>query len=337
MTTTAPLPTPNASPERVLPGLVLAVGGAAVATAVAGALPVISVAIVAVALGAAATNLGLVTDAVRPGLTFSAKRLLRVAVVLMGLRLSADDIADIGAAGLFVVGATVLITFFGTQLVGRRMGLSADLSLLVATGYAICGVSAIAAVRNATDAEDEEVAAAMGLVTLFGTAAMISLPVFGGVLGLSDAEFGVWAGASVHDVAQVVATASAVGTGVVTTAVAVKLTRVALLAPVVLGVNVVRARRRPADRAAPSTPILPLFVAGFLAMVAVRSTGLVPGDVLGAVGQVERWLLAIALVGLGAGIEIDAFRRLGARPLLLGLAAWVLVAAIALVGAIVLA
>ncbi|MEM9131977.1 MAG: putative sulfate exporter family transporter [Actinomycetota bacterium] len=344
MTATAPTPSPDTTPDGqatlgIAPGLLLAIGGAVVATLAAGALPVVSVAIVAVALGAAAANLGLVTDRLRPGLTFAAKRLLRVAVVLMGLRLSFGDIADIGPTGLAVVAATVAATFFGTQLLGRAMGLSADLSLLVATGYAICGVSAIAAVRNSTDAEDEEVAAAMGLVTLFGTAAMITLPVLGGVLDLTDDQFGLWAGASVHDVAQVVATAAAVGTGVVTTAVAVKLTRVALLAPLVLGVNVVRARRRATAApggVGPGTPILPLFVVGFLAMVAVRTVGVLPEGVLSTVGQLERWLLAVALVGLGAGIRISAFRRLGARPLLLGLVAWVLVAAVALVGALVL-
>lgn len=327
--------------RRVAPGLTAAVVAALFATVLAGAVPVLSVAIVAVSLGAAATNLGLVTDHTRPGLTFAAKRLLRVAVVLMGLRLSFGDMADIGAAGLVVVATTVIATFFGAQLLGRALGLSADMSLLVATGYAICGVSAIAAVRSSADAEDEEVAAAMGLVTLFGTAAMVSLPVFGGVLGLTDDQFGIWAGASVHDVAQVVATASAVGAGVVTTAVAVKLTRVALLAPLVLGVNLVRARRRAAADSvdaesgdAARTPMLPLFVAGFLAMVALRSIGVVPTDALNLAGQAERGLLAVALVGLGAGIDVHAFRRLGPRPLLLGLAAWALVAVVALIGAV---
>ena len=338
MTTRAPVPAPDLVSERTLPGLGLAVAGAVVATAVAETVPVLSVAVVAIALGAVVSNLGLIPAEAGPGLAFASKRLLRMAVVLVGLRLSFGDIAEIGTAGLIAVGVTVLATFFGTQVLGRRLGLSADMSLLVATGYAICGVSAIAAMRNATDAEDEEVAAAMGLVTLFGTAAMISLPVFGAMIGLSDAQFAVWAGASVHDVAQVVATASSVGPGVVTTAVAVKLTRVSLLAPVVLGVNLFRARHRRGDGGQPSnTPILPLFVVGFLAMVAVRSSGVVPTMALDGIRDIERWLLAIAMVGLGTGIDVGAFRRLGSRPLLVGVAAWALVAVVALIGALVTA
>ncbi|MEM9564566.1 MAG: putative sulfate exporter family transporter [Actinomycetota bacterium] len=328
----------------LVPGVAVAVAGAAAAFVAGGLLPIVSAPILAVAIGLVIGRIGLVDHRTAPGLAFSAKRLLRIGVVLLGLRLSFADLGMIGVDGLLVVAATVAATLVGVQLIGRRLGLSSELSLLVATGYAICGVSAIAAVRDGTDADDEEVAAAMGLVTLYGSAAMLSLPILAAVIGLDDNQFGLLSGASVHDVAQVVATAAAVGPSVVTVAVAVKLSRVALLVPVVIAVNVRKARRArhtagAGDDGAAAGGILaaarkalPLFVVGFLAMVVVRSTGLVPGEVLGVAREVERWLLTAALVGLGAGIDLDRLRRLGLRPVAFGLLAWILVAGVALVG-----
>ena len=323
------------------PGLALVIGATALAAVIAERVGPLSTLVVAVIIGAVIGNTGLATPIMQPGLQLAAKRLLRVGVVLLGLRLSIGDVANLGPRGLAVVVATVTVTFFGTQAIGRRLGLSRDLSLLVATGYSICGASAIAAVEGSTDADEEEVAAAIGLVTLFGSLAIVALPVLSGMLGLSDAQFGAWAGASVHDVAQVAATASSGGATVVAIAMVVKLTRVALLTPIVIGVNL--SRRSPSTPSAPSSPsvasvaqnrppLLPLFVAGFIAMVMARSTGLLSDSTIDIARSVEGWLLAAALVGLGSGVRIDRLRRLGPKPLVLGLLAWVLVASVSYVG-----
>ncbi len=317
------------------PGVVLVLGGTVLAALLSGLVGSLSTLVVAVVIGASIGNLGLATDRTQPGLSFAAKRILRVGVVLLGLRLSLADVADLGPRGLAVVALTVGATFFGTQAIGRRLGLSRDLSLLVATGYSICGASAIAAVEGSTDAEEEEVAAAIGLVTLFGSLAIVALPALSGELGLTDEQFGAWTGASVHDVAQVAATASAGGAAVVATAMVVKLTRVVLLTPIVIGVNLSRRNERagrPDGQAAVRPPILPLFVAGFVAMVALRSTGWLPEFVVGSARTIEGWLLAAALVGLGAGVRIDRLRRLGPKPLLLGVLAWILVATVSYIG-----
>ena len=287
----------------------------------------------AVAIGAPMGNLGLARPANAKGLTFAAKRLLRVGVVLLGLRLSLGDVGALGPRGLGVVVATVAITFFGTQRLGRRLGLSRDLSLLVATGYSICGASAIAAVEGATDAEEEEVAAAIGLVTLFGSLAIIVLPLLRGPLGLTDDGFGAWAGASVHDVAQVVATASTIGPEVIAVAIVVKLTRVVLLAPIVAGVNIHRRNER-AGVGGKRPPLLPLFVALFLGAVALRTTGWLSDDLISLGKEIEGWMLTAALVGLGPGVRIDRLRQLGPQPLVLGAVAWVVVATVSYLGVI---
>lgn len=317
------------------PGLSLIAIGSALAVAVAAPFAGLSKLTAAVAIGALMGNLGIAGPSTSRGLTFAAKRLLRVGVVLLGLRLSLSDISALGPRGLGVVIVTVGITFFGTQWIGRRLGLSRDLSLLVATGYSICGASAIAAVEGATDAEEEEVAAAIGLVTLFGSLAIVVLPLLSGPLGLTDEGFGAWAGASVHDVAQVVATASTAGAPVVAIAIVVKLTRVVLLAPIVAGVNIHRRDER-AGVDGKRPPVLPAFVALFLAAVALRTTGWLSDGVIDLAKEVEGWMLTAALVGLGAGVRIDRLRKLGPQPLVLGAIAWLMVAAVSYVGVIAL-
>ncbi len=319
----------------LLPGLTVVIIGALAARFLGNGIPGVSALVAAVVIGAVLGNVGVVTPTVAPGVQFAARRVLRVGIVLLGLRLSIGNVLDLGPASIGVVAVTVGTTFFGTQWMGRRLGLSRDLSLLVATGYSICGASAIAAVEGSTDAEEEEVAAAIGLVTLFGSLAIFVLPLLAGPLGLTDVGFGTWAGASIHDVAQVVATASTAGPEVLGVAVVVKLTRIVLLAPIVAGVNI--HRRATAPETAESTgrpPLLPLFVAGFLAMVVVRTTGVLPGGIVSGAQSAEGWLLTAALVGLGAGVRIDKLRQLGPKPLVLGTLAWVLVAAMSYGGSL---
>ncbi|MFK8025234.1 MAG: YeiH family protein [Ilumatobacter sp.] len=309
--------------RRLAPGLALVAVGLVVALGVNALLPAVSTLVAAVVIGAIAGNAGATNATTTPGISFAAKRLMRVGVVLLGLRLSIGDIADLGVLTLGVIIVTVFTTFFGAQFVGRRIGLSPGFSLLVGTGFGICGVSAIAAVEGASDASEEEVAAAMGLVTLFGTIAIFTIPPLGTVIGLDDEQFGTWVGAGIHDTAQVVAAASTGGAAALTVAVAVKLTRVMMLAPIVAGVNLRRAATAPAEPAGRRRPpLLPLCVAGFLTCVGIRTSSVLSDDVLDVAKQAEGLLLASAMVGLGASVEFRRLRALGVRPLILGAIAW---------------
>ena len=317
------------------PGLAIVALGVLAATAISAVLPV-SRLVVAVVIGTLLGNFGVATPTTRPGIAFAAKRLMRVGVVLLGLRLSISQVTDLGATTVSVIVFTVFATFFGTQALGRCMGLSRGFCLLVGTGFGICGLSAIAAVEDASGATEEEVATAIGLVTLFGTLAIFAVPYVGRIIGLTDVELGTWIGASVHDTAQVVAAASNGGAAVLTVAIAVKLTRVLLLAPIVAGVNVQRSRSTPqSDTTTKRPPPIPLFVAGFIACVMIRTFGELDIEVLNAAKTVEGIMLAAAMVGLGAGVDIGRIRQLGPRPLLLGVASWIGIAAASL-GAVML-
>lgn len=326
----------NARRNRIFalaPGVLVAVTLALVARELANLAPV-STLTFAVIAGMVLGNTRIDIDRLRPGLAFSGRTVLRVGVIALGMRLSISQIGDLGIPVITVIVATVTATFFGTRALGRRLGVSEPLSLLIATGYSICGASAIAAMESTSDAEEEEVALSIGLVTLAGTIAMFSIPLLGDLFSLSDDQYAVWAGASIHDVAQVVAAGSARGSTVLAGAVVVKLTRVMLLAPLVTGVSI--SRRRRSDASTSDRPAaIPGFVAGFLLLVAVRSSGVVPDNVVDVTSTIEKVLFAIALVGLGAGVRLDRIRRLGGAPLVLGALASAVVAAVSLAAVLI--
>lgn len=314
--------------RELAPGLIAALLFALAARQLASLAPISSLTI-AVVIGMALGNIRIDIDRLRPGLAFAGRHILRIGVVALGMRLSIGQIGNLGLPVIVVIVATVTATFFGTQALGARLGVSKPLSLLIATGYSICGASAIAAMESSSDADEEEVALAIGLVTLAGTIAMFAIPVLGNLFGLTNSQYAVWAGASIHDVAQVVAAGSARGSAVLAGAVVVKLTRVMLLAPLVTGVSITRSRRADATAGDRPSPI-PGFVAGFLLFVAIRSTGMVPDGIVETTAAVEKALFAIALVGLGAGVRLNRLRQLGGAPLALGAIASGIVALVSL-------
>lgn len=275
-----------------------------------------------------------VRGAGRAGLSLAGRRLMRIGIVLLGLGLGLDQVLRLGWATVAMVVAVVAATFFGTLWLGRRLGLPGDQPLLIATGYSICGASAIGAVSQVSGSDEEDVAASVALVTLCGTLAIAVLPLLQDPLTLSDPAFGRWVGAGVHDVGQVVATAQTAGPDALGEAVLVKLMRVALLAPLVAAVAFsVRARRRGARTPSGRRPApVPLFVVGFLAAAALRATGVLPDVVLEWSHTAQEALLAAALFGLGSAVHLPTLARTGGRAAALGLGAWVVVAGVSYAG-----
>ncbi|MEU7743960.1 putative sulfate exporter family transporter [Nonomuraea sp. NPDC049158] len=315
-----------------LPGIGAAALAVVFALVVNRFVPVLSPAAIAVVSGAALANLVGVGERLKPGLRFVAKRVLRIAIVLLGLQIAVPQVLALGWRAVAVVVVATGVTFTLTPLIGRRLGLTPGASLLVATGVSICGAAAIAAMRESTDgSSDEDAAGALSVVVLYGTASIAVVPLAASWLGLSATQLGVWAGAAVHEVAQVAAIGAA--SGVLATAVTVKLGRVILLAPIVA----LTSYRHRFDTAGPlkRPPVIPLFVAGFLAMVALRSSGLVPAAVTTVIPQVTNVLMAAALFGLGTGIDARALIK-GGRVLLLGAMATGMIATISLAGVMLL-
>jgi uncharacterized integral membrane protein (TIGR00698 family) len=269
--------------------------------------------------------------ALGPGLSLSAKRLMRIGVVLLGLKLSLGDIAGLGWVTILTTVGIVLLSFAGTFWIGRLLRLPGHQPLLLATGFSICGASAIGAMSGVVKPKDEEAATPVALVTLCGTLAIFVLPLLWHPLGLDALQFGHWVGAGVHDVGQVVATAQLAGPAALAVAVVVKLTRVLTLAPIVAVAAVVERRRHVAgDPTVKRPPIVPLFVAGFIAAVLVRSFIPLPPLVTDAADTLQTVVLAMALFGLGTAVRLRSLLGTGWRALATGLLSWALIAALAL-------
>lgn len=283
-----------------------------------------------------------VDGVLKPGLGVASKKFMRIGIVLLGLKLSLFDIASLGWLSIALIVAIVVITFVGTIGIGRAFGLPGHQPLLIATGFSICGASAIGAMSGVVKAKDEEAATPIALVTLCGTLAIAVLPLLWHPLGLTNEEFGHWVGASVHDVGQVVATAQIAGTAALAVAIVVKLTRVLLLAPMVAVVaGIERRKHGAAVRLAEATgreqpnglgtrpPLVPLFVAGFLAAVVLRTFVPLPDAVLEAADIAQTALLAMALFALGSAVRLRELVHTGWRALIVGLLSWALIAALA--------
>lgn len=328
-----------------LPGVSLAAAAALLSWAIHALVPAIPLLTAAVALGIIVGQIPAarrpLNGVLAPGLSVASKQFMRLGIVLLGLKLSLVDILGLGWLSIVMIVAIVLLTFVGTIGLGRAFGLPGHQPLLIATGFSICGASAIGAMSGVVKAKDEETATPIALVTLCGTLAIAVLPLLWHPLGLSNEQFGQWVGASVHDVGQVVATAQIAGPAALAVAIVVKLTRVLMLAPMVAVAAGVERRKHgaavelatrtggAAPEAAARPPIVPLFVAGFLAAVLVRTLLPVPESVLEVADWVQTALLAMALFGLGSAVRLGELVRTGWRAIVVGLLSWALIAALA--------
>jgi uncharacterized integral membrane protein (TIGR00698 family) len=231
-----------------------------------------------------------------------------------------------------MIAVLMAIALAAAHFFGRLAGIPGRLATLIGVGTAVCGNSAIVATAPVIRARDEEVSFAVATNTLFGTAAVILYPVIGRLLHFGDAQFGTWAGTAVNDTSQVVATGFAFSEAAGHVATAVKLTRNALMGLVIVGVGLAYARAgeetgAPANLATRLKQSLPLFVVGFLAMAVLNSVGglrwlseRTHHDVGAVLRETSRAMILVALAGVGLSTRIEAMRRTGLKPFLIGLA-----------------
>ncbi|MDZ4090969.1 MAG: putative sulfate exporter family transporter [Arthrobacter sp.] len=319
---------------RLLPGLLSAATAVVLALAVHSLVPALPAMTLAVAFGLLAANVpglaGWTAGQGRPGLDFAGKHLMRAGIVVLGLKVSLVDVLGLGWAALLLITGVVLAAFAGTYGISRLFRLPPPVSLLIATGFSICGASAIGAMAAVRRIRQQDTVLPVALVTLCGTLAIGVLPLLIQPLGLSPEVFGAWAGASVHDVGQVVATAQTAGASALAVAVVVKLTRVILLAPIVAAAGLHHRSSAGAGAGPKRPPIVPLFVLGFVALAALRTTGWLSPGLLDAAAVLQDVLLGMALFGLGSAVRVGELLHTGARALLAALASWLLIAGLGL-------
>ncbi|WP_198162431.1 YeiH family protein [Methylosinus sp. R-45379] len=314
----------------ILPGVALtaAIAAAAYALRLLPAVGALSPMILAILLGVGLRNLFGAPAFAAPGVVFSLRKILRFAIALLGLQLSAAQIIDVGFTGLAIIAATLVATFCFTTRLGRWLGVEPELARLIAAGTSICGASAVVAANAITRARDEDVAYAIACVTVFGTLAMVSYPALADLARLGPRAYGLWAGASIHEVAQVIAASFQHGREAGDFGAVAKLSRVMLLAPTLLTLAFMAGRG--ARGAEKFSPPFPWFVIGFLALVGVSSIVAIPPDAKAAIATATTVLLSMALAAMGLETDIAALRAKGLRPLALGLAASVFVSGFSL-------
>lgn len=321
------------SARVIAPGLALALVAAGIALLVQRLVPTLSALLVAIVLGVVLTNVSTLPAVFTPGVQLASKRLLRLGIVFLGLQLALPDILALGAPMIVVVVGIVALGMGGTIVIGRVLGVPPMQRLLIASGFSICGAAAVAAVDGAVDADEEDVATAIGLVVVFGTLMIGLAPAVLGHLNLSSHQRGLVAGGSIHEVAQVVAAGGIIGGGALATAVVVKLARVLMLAPVIAVIGLAQRRSNTVVHG-PRPPLVPLFIAGFLAMAVLRTIVPLNPGVLGTGKVVQTVLLSAAMFALGCGVRISTFRSVGGRPVVLAALSTVWVFGLALTGVV---
>lgn len=319
-------------PTTIWPGLALtaAIAGTAFAVRQVPGAATFSPMILAIVIGIAFHNLIGTPLKAKAGVTFTLRRILRLAIILLGLQLTASQVIEVGATGIAIIVATLVCTFLFTIRLGRLLGIDRKLAELIAAGTSICGASAVIATNTVTQARDEDVAYAVACVTVFGSIAMFTYPLLPGLLHLSSHDYGLWAGASIHEIAQVVAAAFQNGKDSGEFGTIAKLSRVMMLGPVVITLGLAanwRAHNK--DTSGAKVP-LPWFVAGFVALVSINSVIAVPAEIRTAIALATTFLLSMALAAMGLETDIAKLRAKGIRPLVLALAAFLFIAGFSL-------
>ncbi len=325
----APVPVWAHSP---VPGLLLtcSIAGAAYGLRQIPGVGSFSPMIIAILLGTALHNTIGTPARAKAGVVFSLKRLLRLAIILLGLQLTTQQVVAVGGTGMAIIVATLLATFLVTKALGRAFGVDRRLAELIAAGTSICGASAVIATNSVTRAPDEDVAYAVACVTVFGSLSMFLYPALPGLLHLDAHHFGLWSGASIHEIAQVVAATFQDGREAGEFGTIAKLSRVMLLAPLVLGLGMLATWRRATEDRVHARAPMPWFVFGFIALIGVNSLGVVPLEARHVLVPATTFLLTVALAAMGLETDIRKLKARGLRPLALGAASWLFISGFSL-------
>ena len=277
-------------------------------------------------------------DWIKPALKFTSKRILKVAIVLLGASLSISTIVSVGKMTFFVMIFTFAMCFGGGFFIRKLFGLNWKLSNLISAGTGICGGSAVAAIAPVIDADDKDIAFALSSTFIFDMVMVALYPIMGKALGMSDIAYGIWAGTSVNDTASVVASGYAFSDAAGDFATMVKLTRTIAIIPTVLVFAYIGTRVKQKELKTVSggkkvnvLKIVPWFIGGFLALVIVNSIGLIPAGVSDVMKNISKFLMVTALAAIGLGTSITDFKKAGLSPMFYGITIDTLVTLTALV------
>lgn len=307
-----------------VPGMLACIAVSLVAVRLGKLAPVVGAPVFGIMLGILAGNLFGVPASFRPGVAFCGKKVLQFAIIVLGGSLSLGQVWQTGRESLGVMLVTLAVALIGARMIGRGLKVGRNLTSLVGVGTGICGGSAIAAVAPVIDARDEEIAFSISTVFLFNVVAVLVFPALGRLLHLSDAGFGLWAGTAINDTSSVVAAAYSYSREAGDYATVVKLARTMMIIPISLGFALLVSRGTGGGTFSLKR-VLPWFILGFLFLSLLNTAGAL-GTVLPDVcGKAGKYLIVVALAGVGFGASLGNMVKTGPRPILLGLLIWILV------------
>jgi len=314
-----------------IPGLLLTMSIAAIAIYTGAQLTYVTPLIVAMGIGILLRNAFILLPVYKEGIHYSLREILRVAVALLGVRITFASMSELGWQGLVVALLPLLITLFFTIKAGRLLHCDHSQALLIATGTSICGASAIMTTGAVTQAKEDNVIVAISSITVFGTLLMLGYPLLykAGWLALSPKEYGIWAGASIHEVAQVIAAAFGGGEESGEIGTVVKLTRVAFLVPYAFVVSFMYANNmiRSGGGAQQGQVKFPLFLLGFLGMVLLNSNDFFTVKAVRVIEYFDMFLLTMAMGAMGLETDFKRLLRIGFKPFVLSVFSTVVISA----------
>jgi len=310
--------------KRLLPGVLLCVAITLAATALERievffvGQPYLEALVLAILLGVAVRTAWMPGPSWREGITFSAKFVLEFAIVLLGASVSITMIAALGSQVILGIASIVALAIGTSYFISRFLGLPQRMCILIACGNSICGNSAIAAVAPVIGADADDIASSISFTAVLGVLVVLLLPFLVPILQLSLTQYGVLAGLTVYAVPQVLAATLPIGALSNQVGTVIKLVRVLMLGPVVLGLSLLVNRIKPAHDRLPRRKLrfnefVPWFIIGFLVVLAVRSVGLIPQSVVPAITHFAALLTTIAMAALGLGVDIRVVARSGVR------------------------
>lgn len=285
-------------------------------------------------------------EPLQAGVRFTSKKVLQWAVILLGFGLNLSQIAQVGATSLPIIVSTIATSLAVSFLLCRAFNIPGKISTLIGVGSSICGGSAIAATAPVIDADDEEIAQAISVIFLFNVIAALVFPTLGGVLGLTNEGFGLFAGTAVNDTSSVTAAAAAwdgmhPGANTLDSATIVKLTRTLAIIPITLALafwQVRQARRATATGEGSATAagtfdlkrIFPFFIVFFVLASVVTTVFSLPAAITAPIKELSKFLIIMAMAAIGFNTNIVRLVRTGGKPIVMGLACWVAIAVVSL-------
>ncbi len=295
------------------------------------AVPLIGGAVFGITIGIAVSSIGGALkkgalDNVSPGIKITGKKLLQGSIVLLGFGMSLDSVLKVGAQSLSVMVATVVVCFVTVFFVSKWLKIPEKISILVGVGTCICGGSAIAATSPVIEADDDEIATSISTIFLYNILAVVIFPAIGHLLGMTDFDFGIWAGAAINDTSSVVAAAYSFSNEAGDLATIVKLTRTLLIIPIVAVLSVYMAKKNKTSN--PNFSIMsvfPWFVLGFILTCIVNTLGWLPIEITEFMADSAKFFIIIAMTAIGLGTDLVKLIKNSPKPLALGAIAWFMI------------